>query len=432
MKPLCIILLSFAAAHAAPAVFPEPREIELRGEALLLDETVRILLPPQASRHDVALARMLTAELADRYGIAVSTRRANALPAAGRFIVMGSAANPLLKQLAAPQPVTTPEGYTLRVDARSAVVAGADDAGAFYGMQSLRQLIEKKDAKLAVRAATVRDWPHKPFRGIKMYLPGHNNIAFFKRFVRDFMALYKFNRLLVELNAAMRLDRHPELNAGWLELGRDLNYTRRERSPGPGRQYQDSANADTADSEVLEKSEVADLVRYAAQYHVEVIPEIPTLTHSYYLLARHRELAEIADAEWPDTYCPSNPRVYPLVFDALDEYIQVMKPRMVHIGHDEWRMPLGVCPRCRGKDPTVLFSEDLNKIYAHLKQKKVEVAMWGDHLIEGLRGKKTRHVPNPKGTPYDMPGGLSAEQVKALIPKDILAFNWFWADGRAR
>ena len=118
---------------------------------------------------------------------------------------------------------------------------------------------------------------------------------------------------------------------------------------------------------MLDKAEVADLVRYAREHHVEVMPEIPSLTHSYYLLTRHRELAEIQDAEWPDTYCPSEPKVYPLLFDVLDEYIEVMKPRMVHVGHDEWRMPLGVCRRCLGKDPTELFAADLNKIYAHLQ-----------------------------------------------------------------
>jgi hypothetical protein len=244
------------------------------------------------------------------------------------------------------------------------------------------------------------------------------------------MALYKYNTMILEVNAAMRLDRHPELNAGWIELGKDLNYTRRHRSWGPGRQFQDSANADTADSEVLEKDEVADLVAFVRKHHIEVIPEIPTLTHSYYLLTRHRELAEIQDAEWPDTYCPSEPRVYPLVFDVLDEYLDVMKPAMVHVGHDEWRMPLGVCPRCKGKDPTELFAADLNRIYAHLRSKGVGTAIWGDHLIEPLRGKKVKHVPNPEGTPYDMPGALAPEQVKNLIPKDILIFNWFWDSPR--
>ena len=228
----------------------------------------------------------------------------------------------------------------------------------------------------------------------------------------------------------MRLDRHPELNAGWIEFSNNMKQTRRERSPGPGRQLQDSANADTADGEVLEKREVAELVEYARQFHIDVIPEIPSLTHSYYLLARHRDLAEIQDAEWPDTYCPSEPRVYELLFDVLDEYIDVMKPAMVHIGHDEWRMPLGVCPRCKGKDPTELYAADVNRIYAHLRSKGVATAMYGDHLIEALRGVKTKHAENRGGEPYDMPGALSAEQVRRLIPKDILIFNWFW-DSRA-
>jgi hypothetical protein len=291
-------------------------------------------------------------------------------------------------------------------------------------LQSLRQLIANRQ----IAGARVRDWPYKPFRGIKLYLPGHENIAYFKRFVRDFMALYKYNKMILELDAAMRLDRHPELNEGWIALGRDLNYTRRDRSWGPGRQFQDSANADTGDGGVLEKDEVAELVRYANEHHIEVIPEIPTLTHSYYLLTRHRELAEISNAEWPDTYCPSEPKVYDLVFDVLDEYIDVMKPRMVHVGHDEWRMPVGACARCKGKKYTELYAQDLNRIYAHLKARGVRMAIWGDHLVEAVRGKQAEHVANRGGTPYDTPGALSPEQVRELIPKDILIFNWFWDD----
>ena len=274
----------------------------------------------------------------------------------------------------------------------------------------------------------MRDWPAKPFRGLKLYLPGHENIAYFKRFVRDFMALYKYNRVIVELNAAMRLDRHPELNAGWWELHRDLNATRRDRSPGPGGQFQDSANADTADGEVLEKSEVADLVAYARLHHVEVIPEIPSLTHSYYLLTRHRELAEIPDAEWPDTYCPSKPAVYDLLFDVLDEYIEVMKPTMVHVGHDEWRIPWGVCPLCRDKDPRLLYAQDINKIHDHLAQRGIKMSIYGDHLIEPLRGVRLQKASTSTGQPYQTPGALSPAQVQSLIPKDILVYNWFWDD----
>ena len=416
-------------ASSSPTVFPSPRQIEVRGEGMLLVESVPILMPEAPSPEDLFLARLLAAELADRYGVALRTNRVATLPDRGPFILMGSAANPLVQQWArgpAGPLVAEREGYRLAVDRDRVVVAGADDAGAFYGLQSLRQLIQRTKREVRVQGAAVRDWPLKPFRGIKLYLPGHKNIAYFKRFVRDFMALYKYNTMILELNAAMRFDRHPELNAGWIELGKDLNYTRRDRSWGPGRQFQDSANADTADSEVLEKEEVAELIAFVRKHHIEVIPEIPTLTHTYYLLTRHRELAEIQDAEWPDTYCPSEPKVYDLVFDVIDEYIDVIKPALVHIGHDEWRMPVGACARCKGKDPTELFAADLNRIYSHLRAKGINTAIWGDHLIEPLRGKKVKHVSNPSGSAYDMPGALSPEQVAKLIPKDILIFNWFW------
>ena len=413
-------------------IFPEPREVEARGGRFTLKPSVPILLPAQASPEDIELAQFLMAELVDKHALALKTQRASTLPATGPFILMGAVTNPLLSEYlqshCAEAAVRAPEGYLLEVDARAVVIAGADEAGAFYGLQSLRQLIAGEAAHTYVEGIHVRDWPAKPFRGIKLYLPGHENLAYFKRFVRDFMALYKYNRVIVELDGAMRLDRHPEVNAGWWELHRDLNATRRDRSPGPGGQFQDSANADTADGEVLEKSEVAALVSYAHRYHVEVIPEVPSLTHSYYLLARHRELAEIPDAEWPDTYCPSNPEVYNLLFDVLDEYIEVMKPRVVHVGHDEWRIPWGVCPLCRGKDPRELYAQDINKIHDHLAQRGIKMSIYGDHLIEPLRGVRLQKASTPAGQPYETPGALSPEQIRKLIPKDILVYNWFWDD----
>lgn len=427
---LCATALAYGICCAAPAppVFPVPRHIELRGEALRLDASVPILVPERPSPDDLFLARFLIAELSDRYGLALNTRMAAALPRRGPFILIGSLSNPLVKlycRVHGPGP-SEREGYLLDVGLNAAVAAGTDEAGAFYALQSMRQLIERNQEAARIQGALIRDWPFKPFRGIKMYLPGRDHIPYFKRFVRDVMALYKYNTLILEVGAAMRFDRHPELNAGWIDLAKDLNYTRRDRAWGPGRQLQDSANADVADGGVLEKDEVAELVRFVRRHHIEVIPEIPSLTHSYYLLTRHRELAEIPSAEWPDTYCPSEPRVYRLLFDVMDEYIEVMKPSMVHVGHDEWRTPLGVCPRCKGKDPTDLFAADLNRIHAHLKEKGIATAIWGDHLIEPLRGKKIEHVANPEGTPYDMPGALSPEQVLKLISKDILIFNWFW------
>src|ERR1019366_1047610 len=127
----------------------------------------------------------------------------------------------------------------------------------------------------------------------------------------------------------------------------------------------------------------------------------------------------------PDTYCPSLPAVYKLLFDVYDEYIDVMKPKMIHAGHDEWRMPWGVCPRCRAKDPRELFAQDVNRIHAYLKGRGVRMAIWADYLLENVRGVKFGK-PKVDGYDYQIPGALSPEQVMKLIPKDILMFNWVW------
>jgi hypothetical protein len=214
------VLLSCAAAYAA--VFPTPHEIETLEGRFKLGPHARILVPSAASGEDLFLARFLAAELSQRYGVPLRTARVESLPARSPFILMRSLKNPLVAAHAAKHGLktTAAEGYELQVDATSAVVAGTDDAGAFYGLQTLRQLITKD----GIQSARVRDWPFKPFRGIKLYLPGRENIPYFKRFVRDFMALYKYNKLIVELNGAMRLDRRPEINAGWLNEAGYVTY----------------------------------------------------------------------------------------------------------------------------------------------------------------------------------------------------------------
>lgn len=430
---LLLTLLASLPATCAVRVFPEPREMNISGGPFILDESAAIVLPAEASQSDVRLARLLSAELSSRHGIAIKEDRAARLPGGRRFILIGSSGNALVKEYCATHGLEVsaskpgPEGYLLSVTPDAVVVAGSDEQGAFYGLQSLRQLIASAPDGARIPGVTIRDWPYTKFRGVKLYLPGRDNIGFFKRFVRDYMALYKYNKLIIEMNAAMRLDRHPELNAGSLDLARDMSLRRRNDPRGLWFHEGNSSHWDTADGGILEKDEVTDLARWVESNYIEVIPELPSLTHSYYLLSRHRELAEVPQEEWPDTYCPSLPAVYDLVFDVYDEYIDVMKPKMVNIGHDEWRMPWGVCPRCRNKDPRELYAQDVNKIHDYLKRKGIRTAMWSDHLLENVRGARlSKPWWDAPGYDYKIPGSLSPDQVKQWIPKDILMFNWLW------
>jgi hypothetical protein len=418
----------------AGGIFPVPQEMELRGAPFVLNEECTLAVPLPASTSDEALARFLREELSDRYNLQLKIEHSEKLPKSGRFIVAGSIRNPLVREFCHQHHVEVtaqnpgPEGYVLHAGENAVLVAGSDERGAFYGLQSLRQFIAGGRQPLQVPGVQVRDWPDKPFRGIKLYVPGRSSIAYFRRFIREVVALYKFNTLMMEMNACMRLDRHPEINAGWVEFAHDTNYSRLNYPPAAlhGRE-QNSSHQDCGDGGFLEKDEVADLVRWAEAHQIEVVPEIPSFTHSFYLLARHKDLTDVPGDKWPDTYCPSAPRSYQLLFEVMDEYIAVMKPRLLHAGHDEWFAPFGICPRCKGKDFGELYGQDLRKIHDYLANKNIKMAIWGDYLLERVRGKGLQKRTAPDGWKYNSPGAMTPQQVKDLVPKDILLYNWFWS-----
>ncbi len=413
-------------------IFPIPQQVKLTTDTFVVNGNTSILIPENAGNQDVELARFLVRELSDKYGVAVKTKTVASISEERNVILMGTLKNPLIRKYCKDHKLELTkknpgkEGYILHVKSNLIVIAGWDDAGAFYGLQSLRQLLMVGSGKV-VQGIQVTDWPNLPFRGIRIYVPGPENITFFKRFVQDFMALYKYNKVILEV-ISMRLDRHPEVNAGWIDFSKQIQYSRLNSTEGPNGELKDSSHSDAGDGCIIEKEEVKDMVAFANSNYLEVIPEIPSLTHGYYLLTRHPELAEYPNDKYPDTYCPSNPASYDLMFDVYDEYVEVMKPEMVQIGHDEWCVPLGICPRCNGKDYSELFAQDIGKIHTYFSDKGIRVAMWGDYLLESVRGKGPQKMKTSSGMSYQVPGAIRPEIVKTYIPKDILVFNWFWGD----
>jgi glycosyl hydrolase family 20 len=417
----------------AGGIFPEPDQISYSERQFHITGDVVILVPPEPTAHELLLARSLRNEIADWYGLILKIERASDVVQSRRAIVMGNSDRQLVRAGLSRLGASTdsrpdkPESYTLHVRPDLVVVAGADTRGAFYGFQSLRKCLVSEGAALSFPCVDVQDFPRKPFRGLKLYLPGQQNIPFFKRFIRDFVAAHKYNTLIMELNAGMRLESHPELNAGWRELVLDTNYSRRNYPPGSlhGRE-QNSCHQDTADGGFIEKQEVAELADFVRSQGIELIPEMPSFTHSYYLLSRHKDLSEVPGEKWPDTYCPSNPETYRLLFDVYDEYIDLLKPAMVHIGRDELFAPVGLCPRCGDRDIGERYGEDIGRVHAYLKKKNIRIAMWGDMLLESVRGKGLQEKRAPDGWKYSVAGGMTRAQVEKYVPKNILIFNWFW------
>ncbi len=436
-KIIFIILLSIKVlAVESPLIFPIVSSIKFEKGNNYFDESSIILLPKGISETNGFINELLQAELNDKYRIPIKQSVSNQIPRNKKYFLLGTLKNRFIQQYCVEHKLIDivngldDEGYILISEENKIIVASKTSKGVLYGFESLRQLIKKEKNKIIVPRLRIEDKPKLEFRGIKVYLPGQDNLPFFKRFIRDFVAKYKFNKIIIEFNANMRLNSHPEANVGTLNFADELLYTRRGRPSGPNKEYQNSAHQDNADGDILEKWEVAELIDYIRKFNIEVIPEIPSLTHSYYLLFGHKELAEIPNSEYPDTYCPLKPQNYNRYFEILNEYIKVIKPKIIHVGHDEWRMEKDICPLCRGKDYGELFAEDINKIYNFLNEKGIKMAIWGDHLLESVRGKNHRVWKTSEGRKYKIPGALTKEQVINLIPKDILIFNWFWSKSK--
>ncbi|MCL2462835.1 MAG: family 20 glycosylhydrolase, partial [Defluviitaleaceae bacterium] len=166
--------------------------------------------------------------------------------------------------------------------------------------------------------------------------------------------------------------------------------------------------------------------------YIDIIPEAPSFSHCDYLLTRHPELREKKNDDYADTYCPSDERSYALIFDVLDEVIDVFRPKMINIGHDE-AYSIGVCEACAEKDPVGLYSGDIRRIYDYLAGKGVATMIWGEKLLnasteEGPAGGAAQTVHYETGLPLDKPVPAIYPAIEQ-IPKDCQILHWYWGIG---
>ena len=434
-SPLCAAPEARGASSVPYPIWPLPQEAHYDDERLLLADAT-IVVPAGDARAQFP-GRLLAELIEDQFGVALPVAEGAALE--GRTaIVVGELSEPAVAAAVARTAASVPdapEGYLLSVGGASAVLAGRDYRGALYAVSSFVQLVHPWGHRsVAVRRASVRDWPFLPIRWVHLYLPGRDQLGFARRYLRDFLLRYKFNGIVLEVGGGMRLDSHPELSVSWQRTVREW-YAHGETIDklgegiplGTANRFAASLHAGVGGGGYLEKDDVRLLAAWAAQYGLEVVPEIQSLTHSYYLASAHRELAEDPDMPWPDSYCPSNPESYKLLFEVMDEYLDALKPRRVHIGHDEWRAG-AFCPRCRGKDTGELFAADILKIRAHLEERGVETWLWGDHFVDGHNrfGKRWSEGGVVR---YERPDTRAARDRLGAAGQPLHVLNWSGEEG---
>ncbi len=330
--------------------------------------------------------------------------------------------------------ISNDEGFIIKAENGEVTVFADTARGINYGLMTFLHSLDKNGA---FNNDIIWDYPISPFRGIKLMMPADTEIEDFKSFIDD-MVFFRHNTIMLEIGAAMEFKNHPEINEGWEEYaafmseysGKSIDIQEHTFNWRKNSIHSNNGGGSYLSQEMVKR----DIIDYCTEREIEIIPEMPSTSHCDYLLTRHHELAERQEDPYPDTFCPSNPDSYKLLFEVFDEVIDVFKPRILNIGHDEY-YSINVCDRCRKRlmSGAEIFAEDMNKIYDYLSSKGVQTMFWCDKILdvrafEGLNfgGAVCHFYPPSTGEIIGIP---STYKAKDMLPKDILCLNWMWSFG---
>lgn len=333
-----------------------------------------------------------------------------------------------IQKICAVQAADAPEeSYRIEITGECIAITYCTTRGLIYGCVTVLQMLEHGE----LCTGMLYDEPDCAFRGYRIFLPGRKSFdSFFA--LADFLAYYKYNYLSLEIGGAMEYKRHPEINRAWQAFTVETHrYSGRTIEIQHGYDWpKNSIHTDNAEGDILTQDEVRMLVKYCRDRGLIVYPETPLLSHCDYLCLAHPEFAERPEDPYPDTYCPSNPKVYDLVFDILDEVIDVFQPEIINIGHDEF-YSMCQCPECSKKRPEQVFAEDIIKIHDYLSQRGIRTMMWGEKLLpvvlrDRTHGGAEAHYVTGNGKHHDVPAVYLSQQ---LLPRDILMSHWYYCFG---
>ena len=304
------------------------------------------------------------------------------------------------------------ERYTVVVNESGAVVTAASRLALLWGACRVIDLWDEG----TLPKVEIDDKPDVPMRGFHMGLPTVENIDFVKKLVRYVLLPYCYNHVILEFNGDMRYDRHPEITEKWLESEKLYR-----EGKGPRVMHADIGAEGTS----LEKDQVREIVDSIDMFGIEVIPEIQTLAHIEYITNAYPEFAELGtfmktatpeQLKWirhphiPEhCYCPHNEKCMQIVYDIIDEVIEVVRPkRYAHIGHDE-AYHLGLCPECSKKGAPRVYVEHVTALHDYLAKKGLKTMLWSDMLHTNMY--------------YT---GEHFDSVKRELPKDLMLLDFTW------
>lgn len=375
-----------AADVAAPVIIPAPVTMELGSGSFTLQASTPIVVKA-GDEAAAAVARYLSATLAPATGYSLPVTTTQATGGAIRLQLDQSLA------LGA-------EGYQLKVTPTEVTITAAQAAGLFYGCQSLRQLLPP--AIMAAKPATggawtiptvsIEDQPRFAWRGMLLDVSRHFfSTAEIKRYL-DILAFYKLNTFHWHLtdNEGWRIEikKYPRL----IEIGSiraETDIQEPEKRVTDGKPYGPF---------FYTQNELREIVAYAAERHITIVPEIDMPGHIQSALAAYPVLGCTGEAykvrgSYRDrvaAICAGNDQAFAFLEDVLTEVMAIFPSKYIHIGGDEVDKSFwSKCPKCQAriKAENLKDEKELQSYFIHRMEKFVNgrgrsIIGW-DEILEG-------------------------------------------------
>ncbi|MFT5821289.1 MAG: hexosaminidase [Crocinitomix sp.] len=302
-----------------------------------------------------------------------------------------------------PDPTLGKEGYTLIADENLKITAN-EPAGIFYGVQTLLQLLpadiyggKGELTELIIPAVEITDVPRYEYRGMHLDPCRHFfSVAFTKRYL-DYMAYHKLNKfhwhLTEDQGWRIEIKKYPKLvelgskRSGTLILDHDTPWSAQQYDTIPVEGY-------------YTQEDIKEIVAYAANRHIEVIPEIEMPGHSTAALVGYPQLSctggpfEVLQRPGviPDVYCAGNDSVFTFLKDIIDEVVELFPSQYIHIGGDEcpkerWE----ACDKCQKRmhdnnlsNEQELQSWFISEMEKYINEKGKTIIGWSEIMEGGI------------------------------------------------
>lgn len=324
------------------------------------------------------------------------------------------------------------EGYQLEIDGAGVRLVAKTETGLFYGKQTLLQLLTPN----GLPYVKINDHPRFPYRGLHLDVSRH---FFDKEEVKklmNVMSYYKLNTLHLHLTDAggwrLQIDKYPKLTQEgafrtqsdwreWWDNGKDRQYLKEGTEGAYGGYYT--------------KDDIRDMLAYAAEKHITIIPEIEFPAHSDEVFVAYPELCCAGKSHTGGDFCIGNPKTFEFMENVLTEVIDLFPSEYIHIGGDEaakntWK----TCPKCQAlmkkeklANVDELQSYMIRKAEEFLNSKGRHLIGWDEILEGGLAPEAT--VMSWRGEAAGFKSARMGHDV-IMTPGNYMYFDFYQADPR--